>query len=380
MLLFLVVTHFVLHTYTQLIPALLPTLQRELGVSLVQVSLLVSIPMMVNVVANIPAGIISDRIGPKILAVSFLVNIVGAFLIIISGEFYLLLLGAAFISAASTFYHPSSLKSASLIDPSKMNMALAAHLAGGTSGIATGPIILGVLMPIFGWRSAFLAWIPLNLILSVISYRIIGKFKDISKERNVSKTSVLNSVKSLMTLDMILVILAGALMEIAVINLGSFIPTYFQVDIGFSESLASIIYGLGPLTGIIGAFAGGSSGDRFGLYRSYIGFIVLVTGLVAMIPFTRVLLLVSILYILYRGTVSSLMPLMQSMIANHSPEKNRSLAFSLFSVVANIGASIAPIITSLLAETHGISIIFPLSIATLIPSMILVLFLYKTKS
>jgi MFS family permease len=195
MLLFLVVTHFVLHTYTQLIPALLPTLQRELGVSLVQVSLLVSIPMMVNVVANIPAGIISDRIGPKIFAASFLVNIVGAFLIIISGEFYLLLLGAAFISAASTFYHPLSLKSASLIDPSKMNMALAAHLAGGTSGIATGPIILGVLMPIFGWRSAFLAWIPLNLILSVISYRIIGKFKDISKERSVSKTSVLNSVK-----------------------------------------------------------------------------------------------------------------------------------------------------------------------------------------
>jgi len=61
LLAYLASTHFIIHVYTQLLPVLLLPLREELGVSLVQVSLLASIPRLVNVVAYIPAGIAADR-------------------------------------------------------------------------------------------------------------------------------------------------------------------------------------------------------------------------------------------------------------------------------------------------------------------------------
>jgi MFS family permease len=379
MLILLALTHFIIHTYSQIIPALIPTLKQELGINLVQASLLLSIPMMVNVIANIPAGILADRIGSRILAVCFLVNIIGAALIIVSKNFILLIVGAGLLSVASTLYHPPSLKASSTLNPEKMNLIMAAHLAGGTTGIATGPILMGLLMPFFGWRSAFLFWIPVNIIFSIVSYYQFRGIEETTKKERKNDISVMMSLKSLMTMNLAVAILAAAFMEVAVMNLSSFIATYFQEDLGMSESLASLVYGLGPLTGLVGAFVGGSIGDRFGLYISSIGILVVEIFLIGIIPFTNIFLNVTILYIVYRGLFASMMPLTQSIIANNSPVENRSLAFSTSMMIASIGASISPIITSFLAEIYDISIIFPFSIILIIPSIGLYFSLYRKK-
>ena len=49
---FLASTHFTIHVFTQLLPVLLLPLRDELGVSLVQISLLASIPRLLNVVTD----------------------------------------------------------------------------------------------------------------------------------------------------------------------------------------------------------------------------------------------------------------------------------------------------------------------------------------
>jgi len=54
---FLASTHFVIHVYTMLLPVLLLPLQDELGVSLVQISLLASVPRLLNVFVYIPVGL-----------------------------------------------------------------------------------------------------------------------------------------------------------------------------------------------------------------------------------------------------------------------------------------------------------------------------------
>jgi MFS family permease len=73
LLAFLASTHFITHVYTQLLPVLLLPLRDELGVSLVQISLLASIPRLFNVVAYIPSGITADRHPALILTASFVV-------------------------------------------------------------------------------------------------------------------------------------------------------------------------------------------------------------------------------------------------------------------------------------------------------------------
>jgi len=73
---FLASTHFMIHVYTQLVPAILPTVKLELGITLFQASLLLSIPMIVQVLGYIPVGIISDRAGSEVILISFLVTLI----------------------------------------------------------------------------------------------------------------------------------------------------------------------------------------------------------------------------------------------------------------------------------------------------------------
>ncbi|MCW3992545.1 MAG: MFS transporter [Candidatus Bathyarchaeota archaeon] len=373
MLLFLASTHFILHVYTMLLPALLPTLRSELGVSLPQVSLLVSIPLLVQIVANIPAGVASDRFSGAVMAASFLANVAAAALIPASTNFLTLLIGFCLLAIGSTLYHPPGLKASSEVDPSRMNLALGAHIAAGSMGIAVGPIVLGLLMPIWGWRSSFYLWMPPTLMFAVVSYLYM---------RRSSTTAIVepgpragDGLRSLLTADFLLVLLFCALVEAAFINFSTFIPTYFTEVRGILPSLTSIIFGLGPLVGIAGAFGGGAAGDRYGRLMVTAVLLFVISALLALVPLSPGVMASAAVYIIVRALFASSMPLLSAMIAANSGVGNRSLAFSAYFAVLNLAGAATTSATSLIVEAHGASMMFPISIAILVPAMGLILLL-----
>ncbi len=373
---FLASTHFMIHVYTQLVPAILPTVKLELGITLFQASILLSIPMIVQVLGYIPVGIISDRAGTEVILLSFLVTSVGAYLIAVSNSLSSLMVGSGLLTLGSTMYHPPSLKASSMVEPSKMNLAMGVHLAGGSSGIAAGPLTLGFIMPRYGWRFSFYMWIPITLLVSTVSYLYLKRYVSETSGDKV-QSGMLKGFISIFTSGFILVMAAGSLVEIAVVNLSGFIPTYFQTVLGMSESLSSFVFGLGPLVGIVGAFIGGGMGNLMGIYKAAAANVTIITISLLLIPFVPGLLIILVIYVFYRGMVAAIMPLFNSMIAEHSEMENRSLAFSLYFMVANIFGAFAPIITSILAEKYTLSIIFPLSVAILVPSIILIVYLHN---
>jgi FSR family fosmidomycin resistance protein-like MFS transporter len=117
-----------------LLPVLLLPFRDELGISLVQLSLLASIPRLLNVLIYIPTGVISDKYPAMTLTTSFFVTVLGALVIPLSSGFYELLVGFILISVGSTLYHPPSLKMASNFDHSKMSLAMGIHNIGSNFG------------------------------------------------------------------------------------------------------------------------------------------------------------------------------------------------------------------------------------------------------
>jgi MFS family permease len=144
-----------------------------------------------------------------------------------------------------------------------------------------------------------------------------------------------------------------------------------------SYSLTSIVSGLAPLAGIVGSFAGGLTGDKFGKYRVallvtfFIGMVFL-----AMLSATLFLLIVG-LYTVYRLLQAAFMPLLNSIIVDHSNRENLSLCFSLTFVVVSLVGSVATTGLSMLIETYGPRIIFPVSVVVLIPCMAMIYFLRR---
>jgi predicted MFS family arabinose efflux permease len=206
----------------------------------------------------------------------------------------------------------------------------------------------------------------------VLAYFSLNLTRQNGEARQSEKLDIIKGLRSIMRPDYLVLITAGGFFELTIVNISGFTTTYFNSYLGLSESLSSIIFGLGPLAGIVGAFTGGRIGDRFGNYRALLGIIGVIVFLLAVMPTTKIVFIASAIYIVYRSLVSACMPLLNNLVAVNSDVENRSLAFSFYFMLSNIGASAMPFITSTLAEERGISVLFPLSVALLIPSIVLI--------
>lgn len=371
-------SHFIIHVYTTLLPVLLLPFQDELGVSLVQLSLLASIPRILNVLIYIPAGMIADRHPAKVLTLSLAVTAAGAFIIPLSSGFEMLLLGFTLLSVGSTLYHPPSLRMASEYSKNKVSLSMGIHNMGSSLGFASGPLLLGLLLTGWGWRSSFFIWGILTVVAMGMSWfyttrilRLVG---------TPDKLNVFKGLRLILTRDFLLVVTMSAIIEASMNNIATFVPVYFTKALGMSYSLTSIVSGLAPLAGIVGSFTGGFAGDRFGKYRMGIICIIGMGAMLFIMPASSVFLLVVGLYAVYRFLQAAFMPVMNSMIASQANRENLSLCFSFNFVVVNLFGSVATTGVSMLIESNSTSVIFPLSIMGFIPCLALVYILWKGNS
>jgi len=333
-LFFLASTHFVIHVYTMLLPVLLLPLQEELGVSLVQLSLLASVPRIVNMFIYIPTGVISDRRPSAVLTWSFIATLLGAVVIPLSRSFLSLLAGFTLLAVGSTLYHPPSLRMAAEYDPKKVTLAMGIHNIGSSLGFAAGPLLLGLMLERTGWRYSFYVWAALTAVTAFASHRYTSvNLRGADASGNLD---LFAGLRGIMTLSFVLVVAMSTLVEGVFNILVTYVPVYFTRDLGMSYSLASVVTGLGPLTGLAGSFLGGVSGDRYGKYR--VGFAVIaVTGLLILVfPALIILWAVVAVYGLSRLFQAAYMPLLNGMLAANCPAENRSLGFSFNFVIVSL--------------------------------------------
>ena len=371
---YLASSHFIIHVFTMLLPVLLLPFQEELGISLVQLSLLSSIPRLINVFIYIPTGIISDQYPAQTLTASFFVTLLGALVIPLSNGFYTLLAGFILLSVGSTLYHPPSLKMASSFDTSKLSLALGIHNIGSNIGFAAGPLLLGIFMSRWGWRYSFYVWAVLTLIMAVFS---IGYTRRTLEGGEKHELNFLGDIRSIISRDFLLVVAVSTVIEAIFNVLVTYVPVYFTIEIGLSYSLTSIISGLGPIAGILGSVVGGYAGDRYGKYRMGILVNAVLAGFLFIFPSMRTLVTVVVIYALYRLLQAAFMPLLNSMIASHSSLENRSLAYSFNFVMVNLFGSLSTTGASVLIENYSTRVIFPVCIAAILPVCILIWLLSK---
>ena len=374
-LFFLASTHFVIHVFTMLLPVLLLPFQEELGVSLVQLSLLASVPRLINVFIYIPAGVVSDRHPSAVLTWSFIVTLLGAIVIPLSHSFVSLLVGFTLIAVGSTLYHPPSLRMASEYDPKKLTLAMGIHNTGSSLGFAAGPLLLGLMLEGWGWRYSFYVWAALTAVTAVASHRYTSV--NLKGSEAGMDLNVFAGLRSVLTLSFILVVAMSTLVESVFNILVTYVPVYFTKDLGMSYSLTSIITGLGPLTGLAGSFFGGFAGDMYGKNRVGLAVIVLMGALILVFPGLGNFWLVVAVYGLSRLFQAAYMALLNGMLAVNCPKENRSLGFSFNFVMVSLFGAITTTLAGWLIESRGTGVIFPMSLVLLVPACVIVALLWR---
>ena len=367
-LLVMTVTHTLTHAFGQIHTALFPILKSpaEFNLTYQQIGLIAAIPPLCQAVLSIPTGLLSDRFGSKkMVLLSMLVAAVGAILASQSQSPFMLIVAISLLYINTSIYHPAAYSFTTLLFRSEdRSKALGVHGAGGTLGMAIGPISVTVLLGLlaFGWRQVYLFWFFPLILGTIATLRIKAEpQKELQNPRELDEPP--EETSTLLTANLVLFLVFVGIRMMANGMVSSFL-TLFLVEVkGVADYWASLVLGGNYLMGLIAAPLGGFLAARYGekkwlqvvLSLSYISLAVAL-----FVPNTSLFI---VLYLL-NGFFNFLgMAANSSIMAILSPSRQRGLGYALFFLPGSIMGAVAPILAAFIAEVYGLTSIFYASIA-----------------
>jgi MFS family permease len=272
----------------------------------------------------------------------------------------MLIVAVSLVYVNTTVYHPAAYSFVTrLFEPRTRLKALGVHGAGGTLGVALGPLSITILMGVFafGWRQVYLFWsLPLLIgIVTVLSLRSAPK-DDVGVVVPDGERGA--GISALLTSSMIMFLVYIAVRSMANSMSQSFMALYLVDDRGFSGPATSTLIGLNTLVGIAGAAMGGFFAVRYGEKRwlliilslSYVCY-----ALAILIPNNAAFV---VLYLSYGFLTFLGMAATAAIMAMLSPGKQRGLAFALFFLPGSLVGAVAPVAAASLGDALGLVAIF----------------------
>ncbi len=368
-------THTMTHSFQNIHTALFPVLRDEFMLTNQQIGIIASIPNLCQALLSIPTGLLSDRIGSrKMLLLAMGVACVGALTASMANSPTLLIIAISLLYINTTVYHPAgySLVSRSF-KPRDRSKALGIQGAGGTLGMAIGPISLAVLVYLgFQWRQVYLFWF-FPLLLGIAMILRIGEVPTDDLALSDSEKTDQEPARSLLTASLVFFMVHSGAKRIASGMTNSFLNVYLVEAQGWAFEYASLILGGSYIMGIVAAPLGGFLAARYGdkkwtlsvLAASYVCYILafLVGGV---LPFT-------ILY-LGHGFFNFLsMAANSSIMAKLSPGRQRGLGFALYFLPGSVMGAVAPMMAAVIADNLGMYPIFIASFAAYVAAVLVLM-------
>ena len=378
-------THTLTHAFQQIHTALFPILRSpdEFNLSYQQIGLIAAIPPLCQAILSIPTGLLSDRFGSKkMVLVSVVVAVLGAIIASQANNPWMLIVGISLLLVNTTIYHPAAYSFTTLLFQAKDRpMALGIHGAGGTLGMAIGPISVTILMGFLAltWQQVYLFWI-VPLIIGMLAVLRIKSQPRKEIADNISVIAPEEESTKLLTLNLVTFLIFIGIRMMAGGMISSFLSIFLVENKGVTPYLASAIFGSNYLMGLVAAPLGGFMAARYGekrwlmlvLFLSYVSL-----GLALVIPNTMVFVILWLAngFFNFMGMAAN-----SSIMAQLTPSRQRGLGYGLFFLPGSIMGAVAPMIAAFIAENYGLSSIFYASLAIYLVGLAVLQFGVKTKS
>ncbi len=151
--------HFMSHYFSTVLPPLFPFLHNDLGVSYTLLGLLLAAKNMASGMMQLPAGILVDKYGAKMLLLTgFAILIACFFLVSITTSFWLIAFFILIAGVGNSVFHPAdySILNGS-IHESRIGRSFSAHTFSGNLGDALAPVVILTAATLWNWRVGLLA-------------------------------------------------------------------------------------------------------------------------------------------------------------------------------------------------------------------------------
>lgn len=364
-LIVIAITHTLAHAFQNMHTTLYPELVREFSLTNQQVGLISSIPNLISALLTIPMGLLSDKVGAKkMIILSIIVATFGAVIAGIAQNPLMLIIAVSLLYLNTTIYHPASYSFTTfLFEPRDRAKALGVQGAGGTLGMALGPISIAILVGLLGlgWRRAYLAWI-IPLLLGIVAVWYIKYIPTADDEDKTSKETGVSGASKLLTKSLAMFLAFGGLRTMASYMTVTFLSLWLVNTRGMDLSLAGLIFGASSLMGIVASPLGGIYAAKYGEKRWTVA-----TSIVSYVSFALAFLIpgniaFTIFYLGYGFFNLFSMAANSAITAKLSPSKQRGLGFALYFLPGSIMGALGPIVAAFIADAFGTYSVFMASI------------------
>ena len=267
--------HFTLDMYAGVLPVLYPLLRDEFELSYRTVGLVSLAYTGVAALAQPLFGWIADRFGTRYIGATLLWTACTFATLGFAPNFPVLVALAALAGLGSAAYHPlGALAASAAIPEGQRNTGMSVYISGGTLGVATGPLIGGVLFALFG-REGTAAMVVPGAVIAVLLLREVRAARRRALAAGVApKKRVRPEATPIPLVPMAATVGVMMMRAWTVFGLQAFIPTWYKslgYGAGFYSALATTIV----LAGAAGNVGWGSMADRYGRRTVVIGTLVL---------------------------------------------------------------------------------------------------------
>jgi hypothetical protein len=379
--------HFMSHFNMLVFPALVLPLAGQLKMDMALVLDLSFWMYCLFGVTALPWGMIADRWGAKPL---FLIYYLGAGLSGLAASLLIdnpagLSIALAALGLFSGIYHPIGLGMISK-EIDRVSLGMGYNGMFGNLGLATAPLLTGLLNWFWGPQAAYLALGALNL-LGVGLMSILPPVGDHRSDKKESDED--NGLLGAFLILLVAMMLGGIVYRGATVIL----PAYFELKnqaifqwfssmagVGLSKNLVatsvtSFIY----IVGMLGQYSGGRAAERFNLRICYLIFHAITIPAVFLMASATDIPLV-MLTIIYFFFLLGMQPIENTLVARLTPKKLHHSAFgSKFVLTFGVGALAVKMI-KIIETNFGIETVFyALGIVSVVLVGVIVILIQKTR-
>ena len=172
----LIGAHTLEHMYGRAFLVLIPQIYITLGLAPIQAGFLDAVRQLSGGATSMTGGFFVDIFQHRrahILAFSMSLIAIGYFLVSIAPTFGLILAALALASAGTALWHPPALGLLAQRFPKRRGLFISLHRSAGNVGDWLGPLIVGGLLAIVGWRWIVGGGTPVLLLFAVVIFFLL---------------------------------------------------------------------------------------------------------------------------------------------------------------------------------------------------------------
>ncbi len=368
------VAHFVHHILIALPAPLLPLIRDEFKLSYTKAALIQSSFSWTYGTAQIPAGFLADRIGPRILLIIGICGVAaGGILVGLSRTYVMMLAFLVVMGVLGGGYHPAAAPLVSAASGKNRGRALGFHEMGASASFLVTPLIATAIASVGGWRSAFIVLAIPTMIFGVFLIKLTRQPKKpvvtgdvegiVPEARPASKGRNRRLVAFLL-----LSVLTGGIVS----SVFAFITLYAVDNFGASVTSAASLLVLANAAGIWVSPLGGYLSDRLGRVPLVVAACLTSAVVVYMLNWAPYYWGIALLSFMQGMAGYARMPVSEAYIIGQTTERNRSLVYGIYYFsMTESSALLAPLVGYLL-DNYGFSFCFTwAAVAVVVVTLIL---------